>query len=202
MLWGFRIEVERPMNSEALTSDDFIPLSEPCIGDKAWHYVQECLQSGWISPRGDYLHLFETKFADYVGAEYAIATHSGTAALHLALAALGIGPGDEVIVPALTFITTANAVTYVGAEPVFVDSDANVGTLNPDLLELLITPRTRAVIPVHLYGHPANMMEIQVVAQKYGLSIIEDAAGALGSKYQGQRVGTLGECGCFSFYAS
>ncbi len=179
-----------------------IPLYAPEISPNAQHYVADCLDSGWVSRRGRYIELFEKHFAAYVGARFAIATQSGTAALHLALAALGIGAGDQVIVPALTFVSSANAVVYTGAEPVFVDSEAPTGTLDPGLLESQITPRTRAIITVHLYGHAANMSAIQTLARRHNLVVIEDAAGAIGAKYQDQSVGTFGNAGCFSFYAN
>jgi perosamine synthetase len=179
-----------------------IPLYAPEIGDNARHYVADCLNSGWVSRRGRYVKLFEERFAAYIGTRFAIATQSGTAALHLALAALGIGEGDEVIVPALTFVSCANAVAYVGAEPVFVDSEPQTGTLDPELVALQITPLTRAIMSVHLYGHPANMEAIQTLAHRHNLAVIEDAAGALGAKYQSQSAGTLGSMGCFSFYAN
>jgi perosamine synthetase len=141
-------------------------------------------------------------FAEFCGTSYAIATSNGTTALHLALLALDIGPSDEVIVPTLTFIATANAVTYTGARPVFVDSEPETWNLDPDLIEEAITSRTKAIIPVHLYGHPANMAPILEIAVQHGLSVVEDAAEAHGACYKGCRVGGIGDIGTFSFYGN
>ncbi|AGF51739.1 spore coat polysaccharide biosynthesis protein; SpsC [Synechocystis sp. PCC 6803] len=147
--------------------------------------------------------LFETTiFAEFCGTKYAVAVSSGTAALHLALLALNIGAGDEVIVPTLSFIATANAVTYTGAKPIFVDSEWETWNINPDLIEAAITPRTKAIMPVHLYGHPAKMDKILDIAQRYHLAVIEDAAEAHGATYQGKTVGSLGDLGIFSFYGN
>ncbi|ANV88633.1 aminotransferase DegT [Picosynechococcus sp. PCC 7117] len=140
--------------------------------------------------------------ADFCGTRYAIATSSGTTALHLALLSLGIGCGDEVIVPSLTFIATANAVSYTGARPVFVDSETETWNLDPDLIEQSITPQTKAIIPVHLYGHPCNLDPILEIANRYNLSVIEDAAEAQGALYKGKIVGGIGDLGTFSFYGN
>jgi perosamine synthetase len=141
-------------------------------------------------------------FAAFCGASYGVATSSGTSALHLALLALGIQPGDEVIVPALTFIATANAVQYVGATPVIVDSERTTWNIDPACVEAAITPRTKALIPVHLYGHPAAMAELLCIADRHGLAVVEDAAQAHGARINGRRVGALGNAGCFSFFGN
>ncbi|MFC1820442.1 DegT/DnrJ/EryC1/StrS family aminotransferase [Thermodesulfobacteriota bacterium] len=141
-------------------------------------------------------------FSEFSDCRYAISTSNGTAALHLALLSIGVGPGDEVIVPTLTFIATANAVTYTGAKPIFVDSDINTWNIDPDKIEEAITPRTKAIIPVHLYGHPADMERILKIASMHGLSVIEDAAEAHGATYKGRKVGSIGDLGVFSFYGN
>ncbi len=143
---------------------------------------------------------FEEEFAAFCGAEYAVGTDSGTAALHLALLVLGVGPGDEVITAAHTFIATAEVISLVGARPVFVDVDPRTYNMDPDHIEAAITPRTKAIIPVHLYGQPAEMDAVLDVARRHGLRVIEDAAQAHGAEYRGRRVGTMGDVACFSFY--
>lgn len=180
----------------------FIPVNEPLISSQSKKYVLDCLQSGWISAAGSYVHKFEQQFAEYLGTKHAVSVTNGTAALHLACAALDIGPGDEVIMPDLTIISCAFAVTYLGATPVFVDVDAETGNIDPSLIEAKISPRTKAIMVVHLYGHPVQMDKVKKIAQKYQLPIIEDAAEAHGAEYQGQKVGSIGEIGCFSFYAN
>jgi dTDP-4-amino-4,6-dideoxygalactose transaminase len=145
---------------------------------------------------------FEAKFATYCGIDHCISLNSGTSALHLALRCLDVGPGDEVITVSMTFIATASAISYVGATPVFVDIDPVRRTLNPDKLEAAITSRTKAIIPVHLYGMPAEMDSIMSIAERHGLPVIEDAAQAHGARYRGRRVGDFGQIACFSFYPS
>lgn len=176
-----------------------IPLDVPNIGELEKEYVLGALESGYVSSIGPLVSEFEERFAAFVGARYAVATVNGTAAIHLALRLLGIGPGDEVIVPALTFIATANPVVYVGATPVIVDVDPLTWNIDPTEVGKAITDRTRAIIPVHLYGNPADMSRLMDVARRYGLYVIEDAAEALGATYQGQHVGTFGDIGVFSF---
>lgn len=149
---------------------------------------------------GEAVDRFEREFADYVGAAYALGTGNGTDALHMAVRACGLGPGDEVLVPANTFVSTALAVAYVGAVPRLVDVQAHSGLMDPAQLEAAITPRTRAVIPVHLYGQAADMDEINAIARKHSLWVIEDACQAHGADYHGRRVGTLGDVAAFSFY--
>ncbi|MDD5472786.1 MAG: DegT/DnrJ/EryC1/StrS family aminotransferase [Candidatus Methanoperedens sp.] len=179
-----------------------IPVAEPCIGKKEREYVLDCIESGWVSSSGKYILKFEKGFSEYCDTKYGISCSNGTTALHLALLALGIGKGDEVIVPTLTFIATANAVTYTGARPVFVDSDSITWNIDPRKIEEKITTKTKAIIPVHLYGNPCNMDEIMDIAGKYGLYVIEDAAEAHGAKYKGRMVGSIGNMGCFSFYGN
>lgn len=151
---------------------------------------------------GPEVEAFERAFADYVGARFSVAVNSGTAALHLALLAGDIGAGDEVIAPANSFIATAESVSVVGGTPVFVDADANAYTIDVNQIEAKITSRTRAIIPVHLYGQPVDLDPIFEIAQRHGLFVIEDAAQAHGAEYKGRRVGALGRAGCFSFYPS
>ena len=145
---------------------------------------------------------FEAEFAAYCGVDHCVSLNSGTSALHLALRCLDVGPGDEVVTVSMTFIATAWAISYVGGTPVFVDIDAVRRTLNPDKLEAAITSRTKAIIPVHLYGMPAEMDRIMAIAERHGLPVIEDAAQAHGARYRGRRVGQFGQIACFSFYPS
>lgn len=179
-----------------------IPLTEPLLNGRELEYVTECIKSNWVSSLGTFVTRFEQEFAHYCGCEHGIAVSNGTVALHLALAVLGIGPGDEVIVPTLTFVATANAVRYTGATPVFVDSDPYTWNLDPAAVEAAVTPQTRAIIPVHVYGHPADMDRINEVARRNHLRVIEDAAEAHGAEYKGRRVGSLGDMACFSFYGN
>lgn len=175
---------------------------EPVLdGDEA-HNVALCIAENWISSSGPFVHRFEAAFAEAVGASTGIATSSGTTALHLAVAALGIGPGDEVVVPAFTMIASANAVAYTGATPVFADSEGAHWNLDPAAFEAAITPRTRAVIVVHAYGHPAQMDEILAIARARGIAVIEDAAEAHGAIYRGRPVGSIGDIAAFSFYGN
>ncbi|MDP3184549.1 MAG: DegT/DnrJ/EryC1/StrS family aminotransferase, partial [Anaerolineales bacterium] len=184
------------------SSNRFIPISEPLLSGNELAYVNDCVRSGWVSSLGKYIPEFEQGFADFCGVRHGIAVSNGTAALHLALVALGIGPGDEVIIPTLTFIATANAVRYTGATPVFADSEPETWNLDPQDVARRITPHTRAIIPVHVYGHPANMAPILDLAKQHNLHVIEDAAEAHGARYQGKRVGSLGEINAFSFYGN
>lgn len=176
-----------------------VSLDAPSIGELEKEYVMRALESGFVSSVGPMVSEFEERFAAYVGASYSVATVNGTAALHLALRLLGIGPGDEVIVPALTFIATANPVIYVGATPVVVDVDPLTWNIDPAEVEKVITERTRAVIPVHLYGNPVDMQRIMELARNHDLYVVEDATEALGSTYKGQHAGTFGDIGVFSF---
>ncbi len=181
---------------------EFIPVSMPDLSGNEEKYVIDALRSTWISSTGPYVKRFENEFSQLCTVEHAIPVSNGTVALHLALMALGVSPGDEVIVPSLTYIATANAVKYVGAEPVFVDVDENTWCIDPSKLEDAISPRTKAIIVVHLYGHPADMDSINHVARIHGLAVIEDAAEALLAKYKGHLVGSLGRIATFSFYGN
>lgn len=181
---------------------DFIPVYEPWLGEQEEVYVVDAVRSGWISSLGMYVTRFEQEFADFCGVAHGVSVCNGTAALHLALHALGIGPGDQVIVPALTFVASANAVAYTGAEPVFADVDPVTWCMDVADAARLITPRTRAIIPVHLYGHPADMDAVNELAAAHDLLVIEDAAEAHGAAIRGRRVGGLGTIGAFSFYAN
>jgi perosamine synthetase len=179
-----------------------IPVYKPSIGDREKRYVAEALDSGWVSSKGAFLERFEKGFAEYLGAAHGISAVNGTASLHLAFAALGVGPGDEVIVPALTYIASVNAIAYTGAKPVFVDSDPTCWNLDPGQIEQAITPRTRAIEVVHLYGHPTDMDPILEVAARRGLYVVEDAAESHGALYKGRRVGAIGTVGSFSFFGN
>ena len=165
-------------------------------------YVMECLETTWISSGGRFVNDFESAFAAFCGVKHAISTNNGTTALHLALVALGLGAGDEVLVPTLTYIASANAVTYCNAKPVFVDNDRSTFNLTPAALEAKITPRTRGIIPVHLYGHPVDMDPVLEIARRHNLFVVEDAAEAIGAKYKGRTVGELGDCATFSLFGN
>lgn len=183
-------------------SDNFIPISKPMIGSREKELVLDALDSGWVSSIGKYIDEFEAAFARYCGTRYALAASNGTTALHLALAALGLDPGDEVIVPDLTFVATANAVAYTGATPILADIDPETLCLDPASVRERVTSRTKAIIPVHLYGHPADMDGLMAIADAHGIAVIEDAAEAHGAEYRGRRVGSFGKCGVFSFYGN
>jgi len=176
-----------------------IPIAKPIIEDEEVEEVVKVLRSGFIA-QGPKVAEFEEKFAEYVGVKYAVASSSGTTALHLALLAAGVGPGDEVITTPFTFAATGNSILYVGAKPVFVDIDSETYNINHEKIENAITDKTRAIMPVHLYGQPADMDPINVTAEKHDLIVIEDAAQAHGATYNGEKTGSLGDIGCFSFY--
>ncbi len=179
----------------------FIPVNEPDLSGNEQRYVGEAVASGWIST-GSFVQEFERAFAAFCGTRHAVTTTSGTAALQLAVASLGLGEGDEVLVPSLTIVATVFAVRYARATPVLIDSDPVTGNLDPSLIERRITRKTRAILPVHLYGHPADMDPIRELARRYRLADIEDAAEAHGAEYHGRRAGSLGDVNCFSFYAN
>jgi perosamine synthetase len=164
--------------------------------------VLDCLESTWISSTGKYIEQFEAAFAEFCEVKHALSCSNGTTALHLALMALGVGPGDEVIVPTLTFVATANAVTYCGAHPVFVDADPQTWNINPALIEEKITPRTKGIIVVHLFGHPVDMDVVLSIASRHGLFVVEDAAQAHGAEYKRRRVGSMGHVATFSFFGN
>lgn len=204
-----------------------IPVNQPLMGKNALKYVSDCINSGWISSAGSYVGKFEDQFAQYLGVKHAVTTTSGTSALHLALLSAGIGPGDEVILPALTMIAVPYAVLYTGATPLLVDVDPEIFNIDPDKIREVIedtcqfdrnnnrlinkrTNRTvKAILPVHLYGHPCQMDDIMAIAQQYNLLIIEDAAEAHGAQFYPENnqqkalyAGNIGDIGCFSFYAN
>jgi dTDP-4-amino-4,6-dideoxygalactose transaminase len=184
-----------------LLQSEFIPFHKPTIGDDEVQSVVETLRSGWLTT-GSKVKSFEEEFARYVGAGHAIAVNSGTAALHLALDAIGVKEGDEVIVPTMTFTATAEVVLYFKAKPVLVDCECDTLNLDPAKIDTAITSRTKAIIPVHMGGQPCAMDEILRIARKHDLKIIEDAAHALPAGYRGRSVGTIGDITCFSFYAT
>ena len=180
----------------------FIPVAEPLMGARELELVTDCVTTGWISSLGKYIPQFEQEFSAYCNTKFGVATSNGTTALHLALVTIGIGPGDEVLIPDLTFVATANAVSYTGARPVMVDVDPYTWQMDAQDMEKRITPATKAIIPVHLYGHPCDMDPIMDIARRHKLLVIEDAAEAHGALYRGRRVGGVGDLGCFSFYAN
>lgn len=181
---------------------DLIGVNQPDLSPKAREYVLDAVSSGWVSSAGPYIKRFEEAYATWLGVDHAVTVVNGTVALHLALAALDIGPGDEVIMPDLTIISCPLAALYLGATPVFVDVDPVTFTIDPAKIESKITKRTKVIMPVHLYGHPADMDPIMAIANKHKLFVIEDAAEAHGAKYKGKLVGSIGDIGCFSFYAN
>lgn len=165
-------------------------------------YARDAVSSGWLSSEGPYVEQFEKQFAAYLGVKYATSTNSGTTALHLALLSLGIGKGDEVILPASTIASCFFAIWYTGAKAVAVDVDPETYTLDPLAVEAAISPRTKAIMPVHLFGHPCDMDRIISIAKRNKLFILEDAAEAHGAEYKGKKVGGIGDMGCFSFYGN
>lgn len=178
------------------------PVAAPDLLGNERRYVLDCLDSNWISSNGRYVVEFEQAVAAYTGTAHGIAACNGTAALHLALLALDLQPGDEVIVPTLTFIATANVVSYCGAVPVFADCDPHTWCLDPASVARLITPRTRGIIAVHLFGHPCDMDALTALAAEHGLWVVEDAAEALGAQYRGRPVGSLSAAAAFSFFGN
>lgn len=180
----------------------FIPMAVPLLGEKELEYVSDAVRSGWISSQGQYVSEFEEAFSHYCGVRYGVAVTSGTTALHLALVVLEVGPGDEVIMPPITHIACANMVTLTGAKPVLVDCARDTWGIDPAKIEEKVTSRTKAIMVVHLYGHPVDMDPILEIADKYGLYGIEDAAEAHGAEYKERKAGSLGHIGCFSFYAN
>ena len=181
---------------------DRVPIAGPSITQKEVDYVADAAANAWYKDAGLYNKRFEEAFATYVGVRHAVSLPSCTSAIHLSLAAMGVGPGDEVIVPEGTWIATAAPISYVGASPVFADIDEQTWCMSPESLEACITPRTRAVIPVDLYGGMGQMHEIRAIADAHGLAVVEDAAEALGSRYHGKLAGSFGDTGVFSFHGS
>jgi dTDP-4-amino-4,6-dideoxygalactose transaminase len=176
-----------------------IPITKPFFGAEELRAVQEPLESGWVV-QGPFVARFEERFSAFTGARFSIATSSCTTALHIAVAALGLKPGDEVIVPAFTWVSTANVVEYMGAKPTFCDVDLRTFNIDTDQLETLITPKTVGIVPVHLFGLCADMDRVLDVARKHSLWVVEDAACSFGAQYRGRHSGTMGEMGCFSFH--
>jgi len=202
---------------EVSVSSGRIWLSPPHMSGREQGYIQQAFDSNWLAPLGPNVDLFERKISERTGAKHVAAFNSGTSAIHLALKVLGVGPGDFVICQSLTFAASANPVVYLGATPVFVDSEADTWNMDPEMLEKAIlscmdgrllanqsgdvtaTRKPKAIIPVHIYGMPAKMEQIMAIAKKYGIQVIEDAAEALGSSYKGKQCGTLGDIGIVSF---
>lgn len=179
-----------------------IPVYQPDLSGNERKYVLECLESTWISSKGRFISDFESGFAQFIGTTHAVSVSNGTVALHLALLALGIGPGDEVIVPTFTYIASVNAIRYAGATPIFCDSRADTWQMDPADVERRITPRTRAVMAVHLYGGACEMSRLRSICQRRGLSLIEDCAEAIGTRIDGSHVGTFGNVATFSFFGN
>ncbi len=181
---------------------DNIPIYQPTLAGNEKKYVNECLDSTWISSKGKFVSAFEQTFSKYTGSKYSTAVSNGTVAIHLALVALGVGPDDEVIVPTLTYIASVNAISYTGATPVFVDSVAATWQMDPEDVRRKITPKTKAIMVVHLYGHPCDMDALMAIAEEHGLFVIEDCAEAFGTLYKGRHVGTFGHISTFSFFGN
>jgi perosamine synthetase len=185
-----------------LRQKKLIPVSSPVFAGNEKKYVNECLDTVWISSAGRFVPLFEDSFAAFCSAEHAVACNSGTSALHLALLALGVEPGDEVIVPTLTYVAAANVISYCDAKPVLVDSEPRTMNIDPALIEAAITEKTKGILVVHLYGHPADVDPILAIAKRRGLFVVEDAAEAHGALYRGRKVGSLADAATFSFFGN
>ncbi|XME04342.1 aminotransferase class I/II-fold pyridoxal phosphate-dependent enzyme [Lachnospiraceae bacterium C1.1] len=183
-------------------NDFHIPVAEPYLNGNEYRYLTDVLTSTWISSKGAYIDRFEKQFADYVGCQYGVATCNGTVALHLALTAMGISQGDEVIVPNLTFAATINSVLFCGATPVLVDVEEDSWCISTEEIRKAITSKTKAIVPVHIYGQPCNMETINEIARDNGLFVVEDCAEAHGAEFDGRKVGSIGDVGCFSFFGN
>ena len=181
---------------------EFIPVCTPLLGGNEVKYVTDAVSTGWISSSGSYVNKFEEAFSAYCGVKYGVAVCNGTVAIHLALAALGIGKGDEVIIPSFTMIATAFAVCYTGAVPVFVDADKDTFNIDVKKIEEKITAKTKAIIPVHIFGNPCDMDAICSIAKKHHLYIVEDAAEAHGAVFAGKKAGSFSDIASFSFFAN
>lgn len=179
-----------------------IPVYQPSLNGNEKKYVNECLDSTWISSKGRFINDFENSFSDYIDVKHATTVSNGTVAIHLALLALGIGEGDEVIVPTLTYIASVNSIAYTGAKPVFVDSLATSWQIDPKDVIKKITPNTKAIMAVHLYGHPCDMDQLLSICKEYNLFLIEDCAEAIGTRYKGKHVGSFGDISTFSFFGN
>ncbi|HUU82450.1 MAG TPA: DegT/DnrJ/EryC1/StrS family aminotransferase [Phycisphaerae bacterium] len=191
------VETIRPAQTPS-----FIPVCEPVLDGREREYVLDCLDTNWVSSLGQYITRFEETFSAFCDARHGVACSSGTAALHLALEALDVGPGDEVIIPAFTLIVSANTVCMTGATPVLADVDPLTWCIDPAAIERKITPRTRAIVVVHMYGHPVDMNAVMRIARKHDLRVIEDGAQAHGALCRGRKVGSIGDVGAFSFYGN
>ncbi len=181
---------------------DFIPVNEPLLDGNEGKYLQECIDTGWISSEGPFVRRFEEAFAERVGRRCAVAVSNGTAALDAAVGALELGPGDEVILPTFTIVSCAQAIVKAGAVPVVIDADARTWNMDVAQIEAKITPRTRAIMAVHIYGLPVDMAPLLALADRHGLKVIEDAAEGLGQDYDGKPCGGFGDISAFSFYAN
>jgi perosamine synthetase len=178
------------------------PVYQPNLNGKEKKYVNECLDSTWISSKGKFINQFEIKFSEFTGIKYSVAVSNGTVALHIALLALGIGKEDEVIVPTFTYISSVNAINYTGAKPIFVDSDPLTWQIDTKAIEQKISNKTKAIMAVHIYGHPCEMDEIMRISYKYKLKVVEDCAEAIGTLYKGKHVGSFGDISTFSFFGN
>jgi perosamine synthetase len=178
------------------------PVYQPNLVGNEKKYVDECLESTWISSKGVFIKKFEDEFSDFIGLKYSASVSNGTVALHVALLALGIRSGDEVIVPTFTYVASVNSIFYTGAKPVFVDSDKQTWQIDPEKIEEKITEKTKAIMVVHLYGHPCALDEIKKIAEKHKLYLVEDCAEAIGTRYKGIHVGSFGEISTFSFFGN
>ena len=190
------------MPREPIQATRRIPVAAPVLGGREREYVLDCLDTTWISSTGKYVTAFEEGFAEFCGVPHAVACCNGTVAVHLALLAAGVGPGDEVIVPTLTYVASVNPVVYAGATPVFVDAEPATWNMDPAAVAAAVTARTKAIVAVHLYGHPADMDPILATAREHGIFVVEDAAEAHGAEYKGRRAGGLGDVATFSFYGN
>jgi len=179
-----------------------IPICVPTLGKKELDYVADCIKSNWISSKGQYVDEFERRFAEYCGCKYGVTTTSGTTAIHLGLLSIGLKRDDEVIVPSFTMIASVLPIIYCGAKPVLVDADPETWCMETAQIEKKINAKTKAIMPVHIYGHPCKMDIITEIARDRGLHVIEDAAEAHGAEYKGRKTGSIGDIGCFSFYAN
>ena len=185
-----------------MNKDKFLPIYQPYLGGNESKYLNECLDSGWISSKGSFINKFEQAFSSFIDNPYSLATSNGTVALHLALVALGIGEGDEVIVPDLTFAASINAIIYTGATPVLVDVKRDTFNIDFSKVEELITSKTKAIMPVHLYGLSCDMDVCLAIAKKHKLLIVEDSAESFGSEFKNKKVGTIGDASSFSFFGN
>jgi perosamine synthetase len=197
-----KVSIPRIPISELDLERTILPVCEPTLGGNESQYVLDCLTTNWISSAGKYISLFEQAFSRKAGCNSGIACVSGTAALHLIMAALGLEPGDEVIIPTFTMIATAFAVSYTGARPVFVDSERRTWNMDIDQIEAKITDRTKAIVVVHTYGHPVDMDAVLEIARRHNVYVVEDAAEAHGAEYKGRLAGSLADAAAFSFYAN